>query len=208
MAKARKGPVSAADVMAEQERRLREDPEYRAAVEQGEAERAARVQERHLASLPVLNDLTSVGVEVESLWHLYEQPDAYDAAIPVLLDHMRREYPERTLQDIGHALPFKPPAKWWDELKALYLATGSDAVRDRLGAALASCAVRKHYEDLVRFIHDEALGESRIYLLRPINRIGNRMDAGRGRAVIEAVAEDPVLSKEATAILKGRSQSQ
>jgi hypothetical protein len=194
--------------MAEQERRLREDPEYRAAVEQAEAGRVARAQELQVASLPVLTDLRSVGVEVDSLWHLYEQPNSYDAAIPVLLDHMRREYPERTLEDIGHALPFKPPAKWWDEFKALYLATGSDAVRDRLGAALASCAIRKHYEDLLRFIHDEALGESRIYFLRPINRIGNRMNPGQGRAVIEPLADDPVLGGEATAILRGLSRSQ
>lgn len=194
--------------MAEKERRLREDPVYRAAVEQAEAERAAKAQERLLASLPVLDDLRSVGVEVESLGHLYKQPDAYDVAIPVLLDHMRREYPERTLEGIGLALPFKLPAKCWDEVKALYLATGSDAVRDRLGAALASCAARKHYEDLLRFIQDEALGESRIYFLRPINRIGNRMEIGKGRAVIESVAGHETLRREAAAILQGRGRSQ
>jgi hypothetical protein len=105
-------------------------------------------------------------------------------------------------------MPFKPSAKWWDKFKALYLATESDAVRDRLGSALASCAIKKHYEDLLRFIHDEALGESRIYFLRPINRIGNRMDAGQGRAVIEPLADDPVLGREATAILRGLSRSQ
>lgn len=208
MAAARRGPVSAADVVAEKERRLREDPDYRAAVEQAEAERVARAQERQVASRPVLNELKVAGVEVDSLWHLYKQPDAYDAAIPILLDHLRRGYPERTLQDIGHALPFKPPAKWWDEFKALYLATESDAVRDRLGAALASCAVRKHYEDLLRFIRDEALGESRIYFLRPIHRIGNRMSVGQGRAVIEPLADDPVLGKETTAILRGLGTTQ
>ena len=112
----RRGPVSAADVVAERERRVREDPEYRGAVEQAEAERAARAEERRLATLPVLHDLASVGVHVESLWHLYEQPDAYEVAIPVLLDHLHRDYPERTLEDIGHALPFKPAAKWWDDI--------------------------------------------------------------------------------------------
>ena len=200
--------MSAADVVAERKRRLREDLEYRAAVEQAEAERTARAEERRLASMPVLDDLRSVGVKVESLYHLYEHPEAYDVAIPVLLDHMRRDYPERTLEDIGHALPFKPAAKWWDDFKALYLSTPSDAVRDRVAAALAHCAERRHYGDLVRFIHDEELGESRIYFLRPIHRIGNRMEPGKGRAVMESVAADQTLGREATAILAGRSRSQ
>ena len=48
---------------------------------------------------------------------------------------------------------------------------------------------------------------SRIYFVRPINRIGNRIKEGQGRAVVEALADDPVLGKEATAVLKGRSRS-
>ena len=200
--------MSAADVIAERERLLREDPEYRAAVEEADADRAARAEQRRVASMPVLNDLRAVGVDVESLYHLYKQPEAYDVAIPVLLDHMRRDYPERTLEDIGHALPFKPAVKWWDDVKALYLGTQSGAVRDRLAAALAQCAVKRHYEDLLRFVNDETLDESRIYFLRPINRIGNQMEPGKGRAVVESVAEDKTLGREATAILAGRSRSQ
>jgi hypothetical protein len=204
----RRGPVSAADVVADRERRLREDPEYRAAVEQADAERAALAEERELACLPVVDDLRSVGVEVESLWLLYEQPEAYPVAIPVLLAHLERDYTERTLEDIGHALPFKPATTWWEDFKGLYLRTKSDAVRDRLGAAMSQCAVRQHYGDLLRFIGDSSLGPSRIYFLRPINRIGNRMEPGRGRAVIQSVADDETLGVEATRILQGRSRSQ
>jgi hypothetical protein len=52
------------------------------------------------------------------------------------------------------------------------------------------------------------LGECRSYFLRPINRIGNRISPGPGRAVIETVADDAVLGKEASAILKGLSSNQ
>ena len=86
--------------------------------------------------------------------------------------------------------------------------TERDIIRDRLAAVLSGCATRDHYDDLLAFVRNDALGQSRIYFLRPINRIGDRMGAGHGRAVIETVAEDPVLGKEATAILKGRSRSQ
>jgi hypothetical protein len=53
----------------------------------------------------------------------------------------------------------------------------------------------------------DSLGECRIYFLRHINRIGNRLDVGQGRAVIQTVGDDPVLGKEATAILRGRSRN-
>jgi hypothetical protein len=176
--------------------------------EKEDAELAARAAKRQLACKPVVADLRSQGIEVESVWDLYKTPESYSVAIPILLAHLRRNYPERTLEDIGHALPFKPDVAWWDDFKALYLTTTSDAVRDRLAAAMSQCAVKKHYHDLLAFISDERLGMSRIYFLRPINRIGNRMQPGTGRAVIETVAKDQTLGEEATRILKGKSQSQ
>ena len=121
---------------------------------------------------------------------------------------MRRDYSERTLDDIGHALPFKPATKWWDEFKGLYLATTSAAVRDRLAAAMSQCAVKKNYDDLLAFSEKAELGASRIYFLRPINRIGNRVEPGKGRAVIERLANDPILGTEATAILQGKGPKQ
>lgn len=68
-------------------------------------------------------------------------------------------------------------------------------------------ATRAHYDDLLAFLADEALGATRIYFLRPGNRIGNRMRAGKGRSVIEELADDAVLGAEASALLAGRSRS-
>lgn len=198
----------ATEVMAELERRKREDPVFRVELERVEAERLARAEQRRLACQPVLDDLRSAGIEVSDLYMLYEQPESYPVAIPVLLDHLHRDYPERVLEDIGNALPRKPDPSWWADFKRLYKSTRSDAVRDRLAAAMSGCAVRRHYADLLAFIHDDALGSSRIYFLRPINRIGNRIADGQGRAVMERLAQDPVLGNESAAILKGRSRSQ
>lgn len=200
----RRGPVSATELIA----RLEQDPEFLARRETMDAEVDALAAERELACKPVVADLRSQGVEVESVWDLYRTPESYRVAIPTLLAHLRRNYPERTLEDIGHALPFKPAVTWWDDFKALYLTTNSDAVRDRLAAAMSQCAVKKHYSDLLGFISEERLGGSRIYFLRPINRIGNRMQPGTGRAVIESVANDETLGIEATRILEGKSRSQ
>jgi hypothetical protein len=101
------GPVSAADLVAERERLIREDPEYRAQHERAQADRARQAEERRAACKPVVDDLSAAGVNVDSLWDLYQQPETYPQAIPVLLRHLRQDYSERSLSDIGSALPYK-----------------------------------------------------------------------------------------------------
>ncbi|GAA1478825.1 hypothetical protein GCM10009623_32710 [Nocardioides aestuarii] len=187
---------------------LEQDADYQARRKARDAEIEAAAEERRAAREPVMADLRAAGVEVSDTYDLYKHPEHYPAAIPVLLTHLERDYPDRVLEDIGHGLPFKPDPSWWDDFKALYLKTTSDAVRGRLAAAMGGCARRAHYEDLLSFVRDEHLGQSRIHFLRPINRIGNRIRAGQGRAVIEDLASDSVLGREAGAILKGRSRSQ
>jgi hypothetical protein len=68
----------------------------------------------------------------------------------------------------------------------------------------SGCAVRSHYEDLLAVLANESLGESRIYFLRPVNRIGNRKEPGVGRTAIERFADHPQLGTEATLILARR----
>lgn len=202
------GAKSAAEVIAEREQRMREDPAYREAVEQVQAERAERLRLLRIAEQPVLKDLRDLGLDLDTVWDLYKFPDARPKAIPVLLKHLALDYPDRILEGIAQGLDDRSARAWWGDLREMMLTTDREVVRDRLANALSDCATREHYDDLVTFIQDERLGSSRIYFLRPINRIGNRTSAGRGRAVIQAVANDPVLGQEATAILKGRSRNQ
>jgi len=194
--------------MEEKARLMREDPDYRARAEQFEAELQERVLKEREASQPVLDDLRAIGIDVPSVWDLYKFPDARPKAIPVLLRHIARDYPDRVLEGIGQGLDDKASRAWWADLRTILRNTQHPVVRDRVACALASCAAREHYEDLLSFLREDALGVSRIYFLRPINRIGNRISAGEGLAVIESVADDPVLGKEAAAILKGRGRNQ
>lgn len=79
----------------------------------------------------------------------------------------------------------------------------SSEAQDGLAATLSGCAARAHYDDLLSILENEALGESRIYFLRPVNRIGNRIKAGSGRDVIEGFANHPALGIESKRILRG-----
>jgi hypothetical protein len=142
------------------------------------------------------------------VWDLYKIPDSRPQAMSILLKHLALDYPDRVLFGIGAGLDHKSARAYWSDLRQMMLTTERDEVRDRVAVALANCATRTHYGDLLAFIQDESLGESRIYFLRPINRIGNRISAGQGRAVIEQLADHPILGTESTRILQGRSRSQ
>lgn len=201
------GAKTATEVMAELERRKRKDPAYRAELERVESERAERQRLLQVAEQPVVEDLRSLGLDLDSVWDLYKIPDSRPQAIPVLLKHLALDYPDRVLEGIGQGLDDRSARAWWNDLRALMLTTDRDVVRDRLAAVLSGCATREHYDDLLAFIWNDSLGQCRIYFLRPVNRIGNRISAGQGQAVIEPLADDPVLGREATAILKGRSRN-
>ena len=190
--------------MAELERRKRADPAYRAELERVESERAQRARLDRVAEEPVVADLRAIGLDVETVWDLDKIPDSRPRAIPVLLEHLALDYPDSVLVGIGQGLDHRCARAWWSDLREMMLTTDREAVRDRLAAALSSCAVREHYDDLLAFVRNDGLGQCRIYFLRPINRIGNRLSAGQGRAVLESFAGDPVLGKEAAAIIEGR----
>ena len=170
-------------------------------------EQAETVRRLREAERPLLADLAGIGLEVESVWNLCKVPKSRPNAIPVLLDHLTRDYPDRVLMGIGIGLDDKSVRAWWPQLKALYLQTKHDVVRDRMAAVLSNVATRAHYDDLLFFLGIESLGDTRVYFLRPVNRIGNRMSPRMGRAAVESLADNPVFAKEATAILARRSRN-
>lgn len=194
--------------MAEKEQRLRTDPKYRRAVEGEAADRTERITQMRAAEKPVLDELASLGIELDTVWDLYKVPEMRQRAVPVLLKHVVLDYPDMVLSGIGQGLGYVSVRPWWAELKALYLPATRDVVRDRLANALAVCATKANYDEPLAFVANASLGDSRIYFLRPINRIGNRMNPSQGRSFVESVTGDPVLGREAIAILKGRSRNE
>lgn len=203
----RRGPVTATELMQELEDRYRNDPEYRASCDRQEAEHRARRAELERAERPLVEDLRAAGTPVGSAWELYEHPELGETAYPLLVKHLRLDYPDRILNGIARGFTKEVARKHWPELLSIYLADDRPESRDGLAATLSACALRAHYDDLLSILDNEDLGETRIYFLRPVNRIGNRMAPGAGREVIERFRGDPVLGVEADAILRGRGRN-
>lgn len=203
----RRGPVTASDLAKELEERYRDDPEYRSAVDAQEAEHRARHEALMEAERPLVLDLQAAGIPADSAWDLHKHPEMGEAAFPILLAHLRGDYPDRILEGIARAFTKEVTRRHWQELLDFYLAETRERVRDGLAATLSGAAARTHYADLVAILDNSGLGETRIYFLRPVNRIGNRMEVGSGRKVIEHYEHDPQLGTEAARILKGRGRN-
>ena len=203
MGRSTKGPITAGELIAERDR----DAEYQ---RRSAARKDKEDQESQLlrdAERPLVADLAAVGVKTDSVWNLYKVPNSRPAAIPVLIEHMGRDYPTKVYLEIGQALNDPSARPWWPQMKEMYLSTKENTVRDRLASVLGTIAVKAHYEDLLSFLADESLGSTRIYFVRPVNRIGNRMSPGQGRKVIEKLADDATLGAAAKQVLAGRSRN-
>ncbi|WP_062524216.1 hypothetical protein [Demequina rhizosphaerae] len=195
--RSKRSGISAADLMAE----LQNDPEYQRKVQAAEVERQARAQVLREAEQPIVADLRAAGVEVNSVWDLVNTSDPYPAALPILVEHLERGgLPERVMESLGRALAVKPAVAFWERLKTRWLCAGGPGEEDGAAVALAACATKAQVDDLIGFLSVAERGQSRIYFIRPILSLGG----DRGREVIEALRNDPVLGKEATALLKRR----
>ena len=190
-------PVGATEFLSE----LQRDPEHQRMVLAAEAERLERERQLDEAERPIVAELGEVGVQVTSVWDLVNTSDPYPAALPVLMDHLERGgYPELVMQGLGRALGVRPAVVFWDRLKMCWLHARGPGEEDGAAVALAACATKKQFEDLVEFLSVAERGDCRIHFVRSIARVGGE----RGYEVLASVADDPVLGQAATARLKRR----
>lgn len=191
----RREPITARELDA----KLVKDPEYQAKKAQIEAEFAERKKILDQAEKPIVEDLRRVGVDVESPWDLVHSRDPYPTALPVLLHHLKLgAYPERILQGVARALAVKPAAIYWNDLVSLYKSVDSGDAKDGLAVALMVTVTKDTIGELIELCDDHSAGPERIYFLKPIMRLGGES----GQAMVASVVDDPILGKEATALVK------
>lgn len=192
-----RGSISAEDLLAE----LEADQDYQDEIKRQDEELARKAAEWRRAEAPLAEELRAAGFAVESAWDLVNTSTPYPAALPILLEHLGRPYPERVREGIARALAVRDARFGWDTLVQLYREepAGSNA-KDGLAVALAAVSHDDVVDELVSLARDPAHGESRILLLRRLKR----SRAPQARAALEGFVEDPVLGQEARALLHGR----
>lgn len=137
------------------------------------------------------------------MWDLVNTDVPYPYALPVLLSHLERGgYPDRVMESVARALAVKPAIFAWDRIRRLYLQAKRPGEKEGLAVALRAIAQKPQIDALIEMVQDETLGTTRVLFVGPILRKGG----DRGMAVVESLRNDPIVGKEATALLKRRGR--
>lgn len=192
-----RGSVTAAELMAE----LEADEDYQAQIKQQDAARDRQVAEWRRAEAPLVKELRASGFEVESAWDLVNTSTPYPEALPILLNHLKRRYPDRVREGIARALAVQDAAFAAEVLIELYRQekAGTDA-KDGLAVAIGGAADDAVVDDVIALAKDPANGTNRVLMLDALGR----SKAPQARAALAAIAQDPAIGEEARRLLKER----
>jgi hypothetical protein len=110
---------------------------------------------------------------------LAEELFGYPDALPILLEHLGRPYPDRVREGIARALAVRDAKFGWEALTRVYRheEAGTDA-KDGLAAAIAAVADDEVIDQVIGLARDATHGDSRLLLLRALAR---SKDPGRAR---------------------------
>jgi len=201
MFKPRKG-ITAGDFMRELER----DPDFARKKAEREKELERREAESRKEQAMLLRELAAVDVKVSTVWDLVNTADSYTAALPILLDHLKRPYSNGTREGIARALAVRAtrPLGWRVLVEEFEKTEPSNTrVKDGIAVALAGASDDTVILELIELAKEKRHGDSRLLLLRGIKR-SRRPEA---KDAITELAADSALSKEIGSWKRGARQS-
>ena len=177
---------------------LEADPVY-----QAEMQELERQREEHFAKIredaePLVADLRAAGWEVEFVWDFVMYPGDYSSAYPILVEHLKRPYMERTRDGIARALTVPDAFQIaWEAVRDEFLAntdTKTTGFKYALGNALAQLMDEPVIPEVLDMVTDKRHGRNRAPMIEILVEYRDRDDV---RQVLEALAEDPEVAKEA-----------
>jgi hypothetical protein len=174
---------------------LEADPAYRAMKDRRDRESLEKTVRLMAAEAPLVRELASAGVHIESVWDLVNTKASYSPAIPVLLDHLPRGYPPEIRAGIARALAVKEASWAWDVLRQYFLREpegGRSDVKWALACAVSGAADDEQLEKVIELITDESLGLNRLPLLAVLARSKNQS----ARDTLDKLRADRQLGRE------------
>lgn len=193
----RKGSMT----LAEHHARLKAEGKWDAYVARTNARDAAiqrKAEEYARAEAGLVEELRANGLAVGSVWDLVNSTDPYPQALPVLLIHLQRRYPDAVREGIARALAV-PDAKFaWPVLVKLYRQEHEKRAKGGLAVAIANVADDDVIDELIDLARNPKHGESRLLLLNALER--SHLPQAR-RALME-LGSDSELHKEIQIILR------
>jgi hypothetical protein len=177
--------------------------EYVARKKERDEEIERNAQEHARAEALVVNELRKADVPVESVWDLVNATNTYAQSLPILLDHLKRPYPDVVREGIARAMAVPGARFAWPVLVTLYRQEPGRRTKAGLAVALANVADDETIDDLIALARDAQHGESRLLLLNALER--SRLPQAR-KALME-LGGDSGLQKEVQRILRRLKQT-
>jgi len=148
------------------------------------------------AEEPLVRALRKVGLKVSSVWDLVNNKDTYPAAVPILLDHLRKPYHRRIQEGIARSLAVPGARIGWGQLLHHYNSIHDvDPGRDvnelkwSLHLALAAAADKSVLDELIHLACDRRHGGHRSMFVDALARIRGV----RAQAALAELRGDPDL---------------
>ena len=158
-----------------------------------------RAAELAVAEAPLIAELRSVGCDVQSVYDLVNRSGGgYGEAIPTLLKHLQRQYPDVIRAGIARALGVPEARTAWDLLVRQFRVELGPETRHGLGVALANIASDEHFDEILDLLRDARLGDARIFLLEPLSTLL----PPQGFEAVKSFEHDHVLGKETRRLLR------
>lgn len=184
------------------------DPAHVEMKRQSEAEDTRLSEQFDRDVHPVIEDLQRAGFAVESLEELRKLgtdnrhwlvgSDEYDRAVPILIEHLKRPYPDHVAGALAAAVAVPGAEPNWESLKSLYRAESRILPKEQLAYAMAVSAPDAKIDELIDLVRDPSNGVSRFYLLAAFDGTASGYRASRQARFAEVVDDlrsDPDLRR-------------
>ena len=185
-----------------------EESRLREINKRGDHERSERIVRVRAELAPLLAELQSAGLKIQSVSELNSRSERYEQAIPILLRHLQMPYSDIVKSAIARSLAVPKPEirKAWPTLVEEYRkaprgwgikAPGDTreyrlTAKDDLAHTLAVTVTDETLEELIELARDRAQGGSRVLLLRALRKSKNPL----AKQAVDELANDPQLAKE------------
>jgi hypothetical protein len=193
----KQGSMTAADLQA----KLAKDPEYQAMLQEKLANVAAFGAILDADEELLLQELSAVGVPVNSVWDLVNSPGPYPEAIPVLLKHLDVDHHPRTREGIVRSLicPDSRGIATSTLMKHFEAEADSESqLKWLLGSALSESATPDNVSQLVELVRDKRHGKGRTFL--PFGLL--QLPEEEARTILTELLQDSITHDSAKKALK------
>lgn len=158
------------------------------------AEKEARLNE---AEKPLVAALRGTGLKIDCVWDLVGTREPYPAAVPILLEHMDRDYPPEIREGIARALAVPEAIIGWPKIKTAFLNDPNptkemSSSKWAWALALGNSADDSVISEVIELARDASIGHDRSPLVGALLRSKDP----RAKQVLDELERDPLIGKE------------